>query len=1293
MARHTRRIVLPTALVLFVMLISAGRSALPVGVKAVFDPNGPAFDPLSTYDVSDTPLEVRQPPALLAGTVSHRLPASATTRNGYCVDVNIDGVTPVSGIGGDLGFRVTATDPINPASPSTITVPLPVGATYVDGPISGSPVSSLNAGVGSTADDVYCVVVYSPPGYKNLHISWVYDLGGTETTLALPAIPIRTVTLDKIGNGLVNAPAEVCTSGWDNTFLTGRTSNAGGLAGADPDPVNAVATTDFVVTGTFVGTVQVEYVRQVGSEWCAGIASDTNENDLQVTFNFDAVYNRVTTSTRDNDEDDQPVPVSPQLPADRLVDIRDIVELRHVTIDGQVPPRQSSGPLVVNSPHYICLIGTDATVDALAANQIHFNPVSPPDSPGAGNIQVFTKTPADDPRLQGVRDNTICFVYTSAAPGEQTVYVNFTNNGMPDQAFFDSDGDGNGVTSAEGIAAGPLLTEWNTIDRTVLGMGATFDSNPVTFTEVNVPLQFNLADGTFIGSTSVTEWVLGKHKTAGKEEFNQLLDGALIRAEIIGKCGYFRVPDSESPTFAKPKVITGISVGGRIDLNNFDSNPFSPFMGDTDANPDDITVSTLNAGGCSGGEVTRVVVEVFYPHQPNVPAAPQEWVEYHFSFNPASKVPTVAWAGQIVTLTYAVSSNDTCEDQIVQFVRPKGQPGSFLAGPGVTILGPDQATSSLGEGCSTSIRYESEDPGEVDVEMFIQGNNFSKVAKPIFFLIFEDASIEATPDQFVSTFGDVTATVRGYFPGSNPSGRPEEKKADGRVVPKDRWILPTDWELLKGESNLRQAWGSLEMPPSIVTFFMENEGLLNNYKAGVKAGGSGFFVPDDESDFSFNVNPHTKVTTALGSVRKPRMMSQPSGTDGIASVDTFGDMNLSYEGCAANAINKNPQCKPEDIAGRTRYYVVAEYPQAGNRGKFPAIASNVAETVWRWAGYKDVTIVSTDSPQIKYVVAHLRDRDGFCDAANYNNTLGVPVKFEIDAGGGTIIEAADRPYTINGTRRFATATSFDTTDVNGRALNVDIAKPPLFPDSPDECQAWIKVTNSLMEPTNVTVTFPAPPSPVPGDIRITNLQCSGQESITVKNFGSNVVNLGGFALKSIGTDVGNAEELDMIGVLAPGESKTFPGGPGAPQENWIGVNNEVFTGPDDFASVVWEDFALSTVFCDGTSFTQTPPASFPLDGEGEIVLDIIIPFGNETDTQLVSGWNLVPTGQAAVPIAAAFAGHENDVTAIYAWDATLGEWSHYIFGAPAGVNTIDTVGNGVVLWVLVKQPFTLTLPK
>jgi hypothetical protein len=669
---------------------------------------------------------------------------------------------------------------------------------------------------------------------------------------------------------------------------------------------------------------------------------------------------------------------------------------------------------------------------------------------------------------------------------------------------------------------------------------------------------------------------------------------------------------------------------------------------------------------------------------------PQEWVDLRFTFIPANKTPRLAWAGEIVTINYAFASTGSCAGQQVVFVRPENQPGSFLPGPGITLEGPGRALSDFGAGCSASIRYESEEPGEVDIEVFLTTNPHSKVAFPIFFLLIEDVTIEATPDQFVSTFGDVTADVRGYFVGTNPSGRPAEVKPDGRSVPKDRWILPDDWEKLKGPSGLRGNWGGIEMPAAIVTFLMENEPVVNNYRTGVKNGSSGFFVPDDEADFSFNVNPHTNATTALGSFDKPRMMSQPSDGAGKASVDTYGDLNLTYEACAPNRFNGNPQCKLEDIVGHGRYYAVAEYPEPRTRGKWPAVASNRAATDWRWAGYKEVTIVNTDSPQIKYVVAHLRDRDGFCDSVNYNNTLGVPVKFEIDAGGGTIIGAADRPFEINGTRRFATATSFDTFDALGRPTNVAIAKPTI---ADDECQAWIQVTNSLMRPTNVIVTFPAPPSPVPGEVRITSLQCTGQETITVKNVGSNPVSLAGFGLQSLGSGVQQVEHRDLDGYLQPGESKTFLGGPGAKDNLWIGATNEVFTGPSDFVRLTWDGFVVSTVSCDGTVHDNPIPASFAPDPEGEIIIDVTIPFGNETGVSLVEGWNLVPTGSGTAEIAGAIAGLESDITVIYAWDGELQEWLRYIPGAPDGMNTLSQFGQNRVVWIQVKRPLTLILPK
>src|SRR5512139_3492402 len=167
MSRSLRRFFVPVALLAFVALISADRLSAPVEVHAVFDSAGPAWDPLSAYDIGDTPAAVRYPPRLLAGTNSHALPASAVSRNGYCLDVNVDGITPMSS--SSLGFRLVATDPIDPNAPAQWDVPIPTGGTYVSGVVSGSTgVAALNADSGSTADDVYCVVAYAPAGYRKL---------------------------------------------------------------------------------------------------------------------------------------------------------------------------------------------------------------------------------------------------------------------------------------------------------------------------------------------------------------------------------------------------------------------------------------------------------------------------------------------------------------------------------------------------------------------------------------------------------------------------------------------------------------------------------------------------------------------------------------------------------------------------------------------------------------------------------------------------------------------------------------------------------------------------------------------------------------------------------------------------------------------------------------------------------------------------------------------------------------------------------------------------------------------
>jgi len=1292
MVHRCRRFILPAVLLLAVLAVSAGRVSIPDRVRAAYDPTTPAFDPLSEFDVSPVPNPVFQPPRLLAGTNSHALPADAATRNGYCVDVNIEGVTPADTFlvpGPALGFQLTASQPIDSASPPTINVPIPSTGpyAYISAPAPG--VDGFNNGIGTTTDDVYCVVAYAPPGYKKLGITWHYNDGtGIPASLSLPDLDIVTVTLQKIGDGIIGGPAEVCTVGWDDTFLTGATSNTP----SDPlvvspgvyDPVNQVAIADWSVPSAPPG-VTIAYVRQAGFEWCAGIAATAPVSGLAVEFDFHAIYNRTdigTPVTIDKDGDDQEATIG--LPVTVTLKIVASVELRHVTSDGKVPPRQRSAQLVIDSTHYVCVVGATDPTDSLTVVGIQFSPLAGADVPGVGNLTAFRKSAAHDPRLNGVANDTWCFSYTSPSAGEHTVSVSFLNNGVPDVAFFDTNDDGNGVQTGPG-SAGPLITRWNHIDRTEITTGRSPTAGVVTYTADSLAVIFNAGTGTLIGSRLYREWVLGSHSTGGILYSDQILDGAWIEARIDGSCGYFSVP-----SLSQPKTVRGVSIGGRFELNNGDGNPFSAAYGDTDAVADDLLFSTLNDPGCTAGSTVRIEIDVFYPGD-TTPAAPQEWVGAALTFSPANMTPRIAWAGQTVTITYAFGGGGSCAGQQVIFVRPEDQRGNFLPGPGITLNGPYQATADFGAACSATVLYESEEPGEVDVSIFLANNPNSKAVVPLFFLMFEDIVIEATPDQFVSTFGSVSAGVRGYFVGSNPSGRPAEIKPDGRKVPRDRWVMPDDWDKLLGPGGLRGNWGSIEMPAAIVTFFMDSEPTINDYRKPVKTGSSGFFVPDDSEDFSFNVNPHTKATTVLGTPAKPRMMSQPSDASGNASVFTFGDMNLTYEECPPSKFNGNPQCQLENIVGTGRYYAVAEYPDPKTHGKWPAIASNKAETTWRWAGYKEVTIVNTDSPAVKYVVAHLRDRDGFCDAANYNNTLGVPVRFEIDAGGGAIVGAADRPYSINDGRRFATVTSFDTLDVLEHPANPGLAMPTI---EVDECQAWIKVSNSLMKPTNVVVTFPAQPAPIPGEVRVTGLQCSGEETITVKNVGTNPVNLAGFGLESLGTEAGIAQQRDLSGYLEPGQSKMFFGAPAVKDNLWIGVdNNEVFSGPDDFVMLTWNDYVISTVFCDGRVIDNPLPATLVPDGEGEIVIDIVIPYGQDQTLALAEGWNMVPTGAGTAEIATVIGGAEDAISIIYAWDSEKQEWKRYIPGAPASVNTITTFGDHAVFWVHVKRPLTLTVPK
>ena len=1209
-----RRLLFATGILLIILLFAAGAN-LPGSLTA--------------RAVTPEVFEAAKPPKLYAGDTSHVGLARADPGlglNGYCVKITADNRTAYGGIN-----------------------PIGSGFTITNGVIVDTDAFD-NDGTATTTDDVHCAVVQAGVGVTSLTLSFTYTDVPAPTTITL-TIPVVTVTLSAT-NGFVGGRALICTVGWDPTFLTGRTSNTPLTL---PDALDDVATTDFVAS---VGTLLTPYKDTLTGQWCVGLTNGAPQTDISVTFNFDAVYDLTTNA----DDTQHSASTTVDIAAEPQYSI-----LRHVTPGGQLLESQGAPLNVTGAMHYACIIPSSAG-DTINLADIHIVNTGGPDVANVGGLVAFHNST----EFPGVAAGTLCIGWTSTSPGEQNVNLTFTK--APNQTR--SVGWATTDNGSGGIASSPLLKTWNRIDSTRITSGGDYTAGIVTGTTITTGIQFNVANGKFLGSVGLTEWVVGSHRT-GATTVSGPLDGVVLKARITGSCGFFTGPGSDTyPGLGQ--LITGTSVGGRFDE-------------DGDGTADDLGISISGDPGCSPGSVIHIAIDAYYPGATTPTGAP-ETVDINFTFQAGAKTPTVAWVSQTVTIEYGFSTGGgSCGDAgaTVLFQRGKGQPGTFLPGGGVTVSGGSKATATLGSNCSTVVRYESEDPGEVDIEVSISTNPYAKMAYPIFFIAFEDLTTTASDKLIVSERGDVSATVRGWFVGTNPSGRAAETKPDGRTVPANRWVIPTDWQQLRGPGDFRQNWPDTpDFPLTNVTFFMENEQIVNNYRSGVKNGASGWFLLDG-SESNLNVNPKTGLSSALGSVDRPRILTDLLDSSGVATVDSFGDFNLTYEGCPANKLNGNPHCRVDDVVGHTRYFAVAEYPSS--MVKYPAIISNVAQTDWTWGGYKEVTIIDGESPSTKYVVAHLKDRDGYCDARSLNNTLGVLVDFQIDAGDGIILEAQGAPSSIVPSKRAAVATTYDTKDEAGILIHTDIAKTVV---AEDECQAWIKVSNSLLTDTNVLVTFPVPPSPLPGNLRITGLICTGNESVTLTNVGPNPVSLEGFSLQSSPDDpIADPEYLALYDYLKPGESRTFAGGPGASGLGWLEAGEQVFRNddPTDYARLVWNGFAVSQWNCDGKQSHLPFPASFPLDPEGEIQVDITIPFGSQLPVPLTTGWNLVSVPHGGMSVASVVAGHEAQVAGIYTWDGRA--WKRYLTGAPRFLNTLEQFETGQVYWVQVKQPFTLTLLK
>lgn len=210
-----------------------------------------------------------------------------------------------------------------------------------------------------------------------------------------------------------------------------------------------------------------------------------------------------------------------------------------------------------------------------------------------------------------------------------------------------------------------------------------------------------------------------------------------------------------------------------------------------------------------------------------------------------------------------------------------------------------------------------------------------------------------------------------------------------------------------------------------------------------------------------------------------------SDNHGEVMVTANGDFNLTYDDCATNVLGGGKHCEPGDKVGTSTINATADYPD--RRGKHFPVKSADAHVNWIWAGYKTISLEDdpAGSPQIKYLVFHALDRDGFCDVPagsvslhpvlsgetndTFNGNPPETVDFLIDAGEGIIIDSAlNGAINTDGTRTFATGVKTFST-----AVNTTEAEFP-FSDlaaagATDECQAWVKVSNSLLSLTNFLV--------------------------------------------------------------------------------------------------------------------------------------------------------------------------------------------------------------------------------
>jgi len=563
-----------------------------------------------------------------------------------------------------------------------------------------------------------------------------------------------------------------------------------------------------------------------------------------------------------------------------------VPEIRHIpdgvtNNTGTVIPQQEINSNVRGSRHTVCLVAQNTGIDGSDAGTAQDAAATPVQIPGItlANINItngggYASTADTDPDFTDVRiftgdgtalgttatsglQNATCISWVSTDAGDQQINIVYVGlNGLQYNASWDSDGDGNGQAIQTNRS---IVKEWNRLESSALTIDGVSQGTAQNVT-VSRGLVLNPAYGSYEIATSdkdvdISDVFLGSHtNSAGAKEGPMTLAGLSWTISESGcNAALVGAPGSASGT---TYLNADGSVGG------------SPSV-------------AVEAGDCLPGQSVTYTFSATEPGPLGSGAGNTvtETVTITFTQNVAEKQVFLAWAGQRIILEHdwrlAPGDGEPHTDDVgptpvgacaftgggdfkVQYVKGTG-PGNFVPGLGAVVSGNDEAdvmvsssdnsqTLQIAAGsdddiindpqdnCISRVLYESEDPGEVDIEAFASWtqnggdiSNYTKVAFVVYYMKINTINVSlvtqvAKPshnrsgydyapgnpwdaskddadnaaDWNVSKDLLVRGRVTGWFLNSNPSGRAADTSNPLNVLPANRWVMPQDWPLLAG---------------------------------------------------------------------------------------------------------------------------------------------------------------------------------------------------------------------------------------------------------------------------------------------------------------------------------------------------------------------------------------------------------------------------------------------------------------------------------------------------------------